>query len=393
MSWTRPAELKSQLIRHWERGALLRPLATDESFFPLRLQLKTPRSDELTGDFEAVRIWAAELNAMAGVRLEWRELRHRVHGLQRLPAQAWVDSLDVALELLAKRREAACFAELVELTRKILPDGVPWLARRPLQALALAEAWPRLLAVVHWLMAHPRPGIYLRQVDLPGVHSKFIESHRAVLSELLDLVLSPEDIDAERVGIVQFAARYGFREKPTRIRFRVLDEAVRLLPNTDCPDIALDARSFAGLEPAVTRVFITENETNFLSFPMLNESIVIFGAGYGWEALSAARWLERCTIMYWGDIDTHGFAILDQLRSRFSHVVSFLMDRATLFAHEAHWGEEYQQLVRDLPRLTVDERALFDELRDNRIRKNLRLEQERVGFEWVSRALVQVARG
>ena len=33
-----------------------------------------------------------------------------------------------------------------------------------------------------------------------------------------------------------------------------------------------------------------------------------------------------------GDIDTHGFAILDTLRARFDHVESFLMDRDTLMA-------------------------------------------------------------
>lgn len=59
------------------------------------------------------------------------------------------------------------------------------------------------------------------------------------------------------------------------------------------------------------------------------------------------------------------------------------MDRATLMAHQALWGEEEHQIVRDLPALTETERALFDELRDNRIRKGLRLEQERVGFQWV----------
>ena len=46
---------------------------------------------------------------------------------------------------------------------------LPWLLRSPLQSLALAEHWPRLLAVVAWVQAHPRPGVYLRQVDAPGV--------------------------------------------------------------------------------------------------------------------------------------------------------------------------------------------------------------------------------
>lgn len=39
-----------------------------------------------------------------------------------------------------------------------------------------------------------------------------------------------------------------------------------------------------------------------------------------------------------------------------------------------------ERVVHDLPRLTDAERALFDELRDNRIRKGLRLEQEACGL-------------
>jgi hypothetical protein len=31
--------------------------------------------------------------------------------------------------------------------------------------------------------------------------------------------------------------------------------------------------------------------------------------------------------------------------------------------------------------------ALYDDLRDNRMRRNLRLEQERIGFGWVESAL------
>lgn len=392
MSWTTPRDLKAQLSRLWERGELLRLLVTGEAGFPLRLALKGPSSSEVTDRFEAVRGWAAELATVAHIRIEWREVRHRVQGLQRLPDQVWVDALDDALTLLGKRRDAERLSQLVDVTRSTVPALLPWLAKRPLQAIDLAGEWSRLLAVVQWFVGHPRPGIYLRQVDVPGVHSKFIEARRAVMSELLDLVLPADTRPADQAGIGQFVRRYGFLDKPTRIRFRVLDEQIRLLPGCAArPDVTLDAHSFASLDIPVTRVFITENETNFLAFPSAGEAIVIFGAGYGWDALAGARWLGRCAIHYWGDIDTHGFAILDQLRSHFDHVSSFLMDRKTLNAHEPQWGEEHDQVLYDLPRLTTEERALFDDLRDNRIGKNLRLEQERVGFQWVTDALSHVS--
>ncbi len=391
MNWTTPRDLKTQLIRLWERGDLLRPSVTGETKFPLRLMLKGPSSTELSDHFEAVRAWTAAMMAMPHIRIEWREVRHRVQGLQRLPEQIWVDSLEGALSLLGKHRDAERFSQVIKLTQTAFPELLPWLAKRPLQAVDLADQWPRLIAVVRWLADHPRPQIYLRQVDVPTVHSKFIEGHRPVLSELFELALPATAIQFDSIGVGQFAARFGFLDKPVRIRFRTLDGRIRLLPGTIQPDVTLDANSFAELDIAVKNIFITENETNFLAFPPAPEAIVIFGAGYGWESLAKARWLNSCAIYYWGDIDTHGFAILNQLRSYFAHVSSFLMDCDTLHAHCMHWGEEPDQVLHDLPRLTVEESGLFNDLRDNRIRKNLRLEQERVGFQRVIDGLLSIA--
>lgn len=387
MTWTGPNELKSQLARLWERGELLRDTVTGNVRFPLRMSLKSPNSADITDRFNEVREWAAELAATNSVHIEWQELRHRIQGAQKLPACVWVETLEDALTWLGKRKDWERFSAQVSTTRQTHPALMPWLEKRPLQALELSVEWPRLLAVVTWLVEHPRPGIYLRQVDLPGVHSKFIETHRSALAELLDLALPVDAVNSGKTGISQFPVRYGFLVKPTRIRFRVLDPAIRVVPGSASPDVTLDADSFSRLNLDVQRVFITENETNFLAFPSVRNAIVIFGAGYGWDALARSHWLNNCSIYYWGDIDTHGFGILDQLRGHFDHVVSFLMDRATLDAHAAIWGREDKPLRVDLHRLTLDERVLYDDLRDNRTRTGLRLEQEHIGFQWLAHRL------
>ena len=390
MTWTGPKELKAQLVRLWERGELLRDVVTDNARFPLRLTLKSPGSTDITDRFNEVRAWAAELAATNSIRVEWQEVRHRVQGTQKLPASVWVETMENALSWLGKRREWECFSALVSATRQSHPALLPWLEKRPLQTLELSTEWPRLLTVVTWLVAHPRPGIYLRQVDLPGVHSKFIEAHRGVLAGLLDLALPVDAVDHSKNGVSQFSARYGFLEKPAHIRFRVLDPTIRAIPGSVCPDVTLDADSFSRLALAVQRVFITENEINFLAFPPVCDAIVIFGAGYGWDALARSHWLNKCSIHYWGDIDTHGFGILNQLRGYFGHVDSFLMDRATLDAHTTVWGQEDKPLLADLHRLTFDESNLYDYLRDNRIRAGLRLEQAHLGFHWRSTRLEQL---
>jgi hypothetical protein len=146
--------------------------------------------------------------------------------------------------------------------------------------------------------------------------------------------------------------------------------------------------AFAAMEPAVRRVFVTENEVNFLAFPDLADSLVVFGSGYGFDALAHAHWLSRCALHYWGDIDTHGFAILDQLRARHPHATSFLMDRQTLLDHRPQWTDEPQPTQRDLSRLTPAEGSLYDDLRWRRLRESpVRLEQERIGYEAVVRAV------
>jgi len=115
--------------------------------------------------------------------------------------------------------------------------------------------------------------------------------------------------------------------------------------------------------------------------------MVIFGAGYGFENLATADWLQHKDIFYWGDIDTHGFAILNQLRATFPRTQSLLMDQQTLLAHRPLWGDETQPETANLARLNAEESALYDQLRHNHWGNRVRLEQERIGFDDLCRAL------
>jgi hypothetical protein len=88
-------------------------------------------------------------------------------------------------------------------------------------------------------------------------------------------------------------------------------------------------------------------------------------------------------VHYWGDLDSHGFAILDQLRAHLPHAQALLMDAATLHAHRAQWVPEPAPALRQLTRLRGREAALCQSL----ITGQTRLEQERLAFGWVQRAL------
>lgn len=381
--WTTPEELRRQLLKSWDRGRLL----TDPTQFPLRKPLRGPTAGDLGAHFEEVRNWVqswAQQEGQRGLALEWRDINSRDIGRNRLPAAALFDHRDLALDYIGKRQHGRTFDRLRAQILGNFPELGDWIEQRSLQVLELEAQWPRLLGVVDWLRDHPRPGVYIRQLELPGVDTKFVEGQKKVLMELLDRVLAPGQVNQDARGIAGFESRYGFRSKPAQIRFRLLDSALYL---QSLDDLQIPAADFARLALPVERVFITENDINGLAFPGFSRAMVIFGLGYGLDSLKGVRWLQELPIHYWGDIDTHGFAMLDQVRSYFPQTQSLLMDRATLLAHEILWGCEARPTRTVLPHLNIEESALYEDLRLDRIAPSLRLEQERIGYDYVQATL------
>lgn len=388
MDWTTPADIKKRVHRLWDTGKLLSAAVESNALFPYRLALKIPSPSEISSEFAAVREWIERLREGEGkgYRIVWREFSHRIVGRNSLPKEVWIDTIEDALSWIGKTNEARLFKRMLDETQNRHPVLIPWLASQPLRALELADDWHGLLDVIAWVQKHPLPGIYLRQIDIPGLDSKFIESRRSILAELMDLALPPESVHADSTGVAGFCRRYGFRDKPLRIRFRILDSKQSILHSGD-QDITVTREAFSALDPQAEFVFMTENETNFLAFPQMPSSLVIFGAGYCFDALSGVGWLRERHVYYWGDLDTHGFAILDQLRNLLPNARSLLMDRETFLYHRQYWGIEPKPENRELSRLTDAERQLYDDLRCNRFGDRLRLEQERIRFSWAEEAL------
>ncbi|MGV6853178.1 MAG: Wadjet anti-phage system protein JetD domain-containing protein [bacterium] len=393
--WSNKKTLHAQLQRLWDRGLILQQVIDKTELFPKRLIFKTPGSKDLSQQFETVRKWIQSIKKLNGLRIIFKPVQHRIIGENQLPVEAWVDSTDNAVQLLNKQREWQQFKRLVEHTKQHEPQLLDWIAKHSIKALSLADEWSKFLQFISWRKQHPNPGIYLRQVCLKGIDSKFIEQHRPVLLELLNTTLPPDQIQSNYKGARHFEARFGFLSKPPRVRFRLLDPNLPTAFNTSLNndmDYTLTAADFASLNLSdhLQRIFITENEINFLSFPAQVKSLIIFGSGYGFDALASAQWLKQVEIIYWGDIDTHGFAILDQLRSKFPHVKSLLMDLQTLIDHKTFWGTENKPESKNLNRLNSNEQTVYQALQTDKYQSKLRLEQERIGFDYLQRNLQQL---
>ncbi|MEW6763731.1 MAG: Wadjet anti-phage system protein JetD domain-containing protein [Pseudomonadota bacterium] len=393
--WTAPDDIAASVGQLWESGALLRARCEGVPIFPFELRFRQPGAIEMGQQFEAVRDWIAALTRMSrdarghGYELVWREINHRQLGRNRIPVAALIPSEADALRIIGRANEARRFDQLADMTLDAFPGLRSWVARQPLKLIQHDEQWERVLAVLRWFMAHPQPRIYLRQLDIAGVDTKFIESYKALFLELLNEIMPAETILATAYGVRQFEERFGLLTKPALIRFRMLDPDYYI---AGLSDLTVPVSQFAKFECQVQRIFVTENEINALAFPAIPGGMVVFGGGYGIERLAQVKWLEDKEVLYWGDIDTHGFVILDRLRSHVPHTRSLLMDARTLQAHRTLWGKEEAaaRYTGELNRLSEDEYRLFVELRDNIHGPNLRMEQERIPYTWAVEAIRNV---
>lgn len=391
-AWSTPADIVAAVQRLWDSGAILSARLEGEVFFPHEIKLRQPTVTAMGEQFELVRSWIGALCAAShperghGYMLVWRDINHRQLGRNSIPVAALVESEAEALRMIGRGADALRFDQLAATMLEAFPVLRAWVMENPLKLIEHADGWDRIIAVLRWFAAHPRPGIYLRQLDTEGVDTKFIEARRSLFAELLDRVLPAEYIDSTAVGLRQFESRYGLLCKPTQIRCRLLDENHYI---SGLSDLTVPVAQFAAMRRSVERVFVTENEINALAFPQVSSSMVVFGGGYGIERLAQVDWLRDREVVYWGDIDTHGFAILDRLRASMPHVRSLLMDESTLHAHRDLWGSEDsdKRFVGELSRLTEAEQSLFGQLRDNVVGERIRLEQERIGYGWAVKAI------
>jgi hypothetical protein len=394
-----PAEIRARARKAWESQKALRAALAGDAFFPWDIPAGAPAGKAVLTDFAAVGAWIQDLQASSyetlghGYRIVWRNTDHRQLGSQRLPERVVFESADECFRLIGKAKDWQRLQATASAIVAAEPALNAWVCQQPLQVLAHADVWPRLLDVVRHFQARPRPGCYLRQLDIPGVDTKFIEAHRDVLKQWLDLLLPPDAIDPSVTTLAGngFERRYGLRHDVPLVRFRILDR--RQAHPWGLTDLAVPADDFATLDLPVRHVLITENKVNGLSLPPIDDAMVIFGLGYGLSLLKEAAWLGQRNVHYWGDLDTHGFAMLSQARSYLPDVRSFLMDEATLLAFRPLWTEEAPQkrTTAMLGHLTAAEQAVYDGLVQQRWGDHLRLEQERISLAWVQAAMERLA--
>ncbi|MEB3048940.1 Wadjet anti-phage system protein JetD domain-containing protein [Mycolicibacter sp. MYC123] len=377
MGWTTPEDIAAKVRRRWADGSLLRGYADGEPFAPIEVPLRGPKPSQIGDDISAARAWVAALDA--GRRddtrytLVWQSIGGRAVGRNRLPLRAVVSGIEQAWVLLGVAASVRRFDGLLALAQ-----GYPlvrhWIVDNPHRALDLGSQLPQLIAAYEWLDTNRGSQRYLREISAPGVDTKFAERHRSALAAMLGVPSSASG----------FLSGLGLRAKPGLVRLR---PAPSLGFPTSLTELALRSEELARLDVQPGIVIIVENEISYLSLEVPDDGVVIWGKGFEVDAVGRLPWLAEADVVYWGDIDTHGFAILDRLRAWLPLARSVLMDRETLLAHCDRWVTEDRPAHSALTRLATDEQELYADLVSDVLGERVRLEQERIDWGWVQQRL------
>lgn len=371
------AELLTQAQRRYPD--FLRAIVLGQSLFPLELRLgKTRRAVDYPGyqaELTALRTAANEL----GIQIEWTKVKALRFGEHERPERAWFAGEAEYLGALGKMGEVRAFREDLALIRAEAPALESWLDGNVRGIVARHGLWPRLLRVVRWFHQHPRCGLYLRQLPIPGVDTKFFENHSTILDDLITAA-QPEQVD---LTTTRFVDRHGLCREEPLIRFRFLDPALQAVRGFPVDDLSVPAPIFRTLVLDGVRAVITENLRNFLALPLLPGTVAVFGGGNALSLLAGSVWLTKSAVYYWGDIDAHGFLMLSRLRESFPQTISLMMDTATLDAGRDLLGNGSPATFSCPPKLKPQEEVLFDQIRGGAGC----LEQERLPFDFVVRQL------
>lgn len=356
-------------------------------FFPLTIPgNKGKTTDELGKRMKELKLlWRREKSKVGfGYTVEEKNVRTRASGVQSKPARIYFETESDYLKFLGRTKEFKAFEAAVAIIRNALPELNEWVIENPGKIIKNLGKWGDLMKVCVYFRENPEPGMYIRELPIE-VHTKFIEDNKRVLKNLLDHLLPEEMVNH---GETDFEKRFGLKFKEPMVRLRILDPGVAESVVHRISDLSLPLSEFSMLDLRCRNVFIVENEMNFLAFPSIPDSLVIFGKGKAVGMLACVDWLRNKAIIYSGDMDEDGFQILSSLRGSFKQTVSMMMDMETFVEFENFAVKGPDRKTGDLNHLTRKENELFRMLRDRSDRN--RLEQEKIPHGCTIRKLAEM---
>ena len=344
----------------------------------LDIPLKPPTERDVLADVEATLRWINSWRSAESelpVTVTWGRKQWARVGAQAIPERVRVEGAEqLALVAGASPEWEVMRSRCADLRAALVPlssstESVVAALQSHAGTIATLPAWDFtvLAGVVRWLAENPVSGRRVRELPIRGIDTKWLGRHRGLVEGLVRAVTGRDTL--------------GLTAAPRTVRVRALDATLSIggLADVTAPVGELSSLS---LHPGV--VLVTENLETLLALPQLPGVVAVHGSGYAVDRIAELPWATSSRVLYWGDLDSHGFAILNRARAAGLEIESVLMDAATLDMHRDLWVREPQPFVGKLARLSAGESAAFAMLAAEGYP---RLEQERIPWAYAIDAL------
>lgn len=357
--------------------------AENTSEIRFEIALRPPTEKQVLADQAAAADWAGSWRAVgssassAGLEIDWAERNWARIGRQSVPVRLRLTTPDAVAGFVGGDTERAwrTLRDRAAALRDRFAgptDGSAAIRSHAKRILSLSDpAFATVIDVVDWLRTHRLGSLRPRQLPIRGVDSKWFETHRSLVTALLSGIGH-----ADAVTVLDAAPR---------LRLRILDP--QLGPGAGfehLDDLTAPIAQLGRLPISPSLVFVFENLESVLAMPAWPGAVAVHGSGYAVDGVARLDWIADARIIYWGDLDSHGFAILNRLRSYLPAVESVLMDETTLLTHRDLWVSEPKPSTGTFAHLSGTETRALDRIR---AAGNVRLEQERIPWDAALRAL------
>lgn len=311
-----------------------------------------------------------------GFTIDYQTVKTKTIGMQSLPTIIYFDTEKDFLKFLGKEKEVEGLINDWQLIYSHFPELKDWIIKNPTKIIQNQGKWESIIKVCNYFKNFPKPNLYIRELPA-NVHTKFIESNQSIIAELLDIIIQNHINSNEK----EFEKRFNLKFREPLVRFKILDKEISQSFFSNLDDISIPVSQFESLKLPLKQVLIVENKTTLyttLTLPKMDKTIAIFGQGNAVTNIQNAKWLSDITVLYWGDIDVHGFEMLSRIRKHFDHTKSVLMDKTTF---DKYFENDSGKPTTDTTTLSLtdNERELYNLLKTN----NWRLEQEKIPFDYV----------
>ncbi|RUM67967.1 MAG: hypothetical protein DSZ07_07790, partial [Sulfurovum sp.] len=166
-----PKNIIQRLTTIYNRGEHIKAYLTNE-LFGITIKFKRLSQKDIEQNFSEVRKWIEELN-QSPFDIEFIEINYKSIGKQFIPQKLEINQ-EIFLQQLSKIKIFQKHKRLIEQSIIQFPKLRELLISKPNLIILYDSVWVEILKVCEYFLSNPNPNLYIRELDIAGVDTKFI---------------------------------------------------------------------------------------------------------------------------------------------------------------------------------------------------------------------------